>query len=257
MLSRDQVRAGLGAAMSGSISALDAADGLCRACVGLLEVDGASISLTLDGTNRGTFGASGDLSRRLDALQFTFGEGPCLDAVRQGRPVLVPDLDDPAETRWPAFTEAVLQAGVSAVFALPVQLASQRVGALDLYRSRPGPLELPALTGGLLAAELAALPLLDVLAAHREVIGRGERDSWTQLASLERVEVYQATGMIIGALGVDPSEALVRLRAHAFARDMTAGELAWEIVERRLSLTSSDWQDPPDRSHRPGLEPSP
>ena len=247
-----RMRAELGTAGSGAGGALAVADGLCQACVRLLEVDGASISLTLDGRDRGTFGSSGDLSRRLDALQFTLGEGPCIDAAREGVPVLVADLDDPTETRWPAFSDAVLGYGVSAVFALPVSLASQRVGALDLYRTRPGPLDDDALTGGLLAAQLAALPLLDVLAAHRDVVHQGGEDGWTQLASLNRVEVYQATGMIIGALDVDPTEALVRLRARAFARGITANEVAWEIVERRTSLGSSEWQDLPgsDRLHR-------
>ena len=254
MVSDAQLRAELGAAISGAGTALAVADRLCQACVGLLGVDGASISVTLDGTNRGTFGSSGDLSRRLDALQFTFGEGPCLDAARHGGPVLVADLDDAAETRWPAFTQAVLEAGVSAVFALPVSLSTQRVGALDLYRGRAGALSEQALTGGLLAAELAALPLLDMLAAHREVVGRGEQDGWTQLASLDRVEVYQATGMIIGALDVDPTEALVRLRAYAYARDLTAVEVAWQIVERRLSLDTPDWQDHPHRQDPAGPE---
>lgn len=246
MSSGERLRAELGAAVSGSGSGLALADGLCRACVGLLKVDGASISLTLDGTNRGTVGASGELSRRLDALQFTFGVGPCLDAVRDGSPVLVADLDDPVETRWPAFTGAVLQAGISAVFALPVRLASQWVGALDLYRTRPGPLGDHALAGGLLAAELAALPMLDVLTEHRDVVSRATQDGWTQLASLDRVEVYQATGMIIGALNVDPAEALARLQAYAFARGVTAAELAWQIVERRLRLDGPDWLDLPD-----------
>jgi len=215
MVSDRQLRGELGAAVQGAGSALEVADRLCRACVGLLEADGASISLTLDGTNRGTFGSSGDLSRRLDAFQFTFGEGPCLDAARHGRPVLVADLDDSAETRWPAFTQAVLEEGVSAVFALPVSLSSLRVGALDLYRSRAGGLSEQALNGGLLAAELAVLPLLDMLAAHRKIVRHGEQDGWTQLASLDRVEVYQAAGMTIGSLDVDPTEALVRLRAYA------------------------------------------
>lgn len=241
----ERLRAELSSAMSGSGSALAAANGLCRACVGLLAVDGASISLTLQGANRGTFGSSGDLSSRLDALQFTFGEGPCLDAVHSGAPVMAVDLDDPAETRWPAFTGAVLRTGVSAVFALPVSLASQRVGALDLYRIRSGPLDPRAMTVALLAAELAALPLLDLLGAHRNAAIWAEQDGWTQLASLERVEVYQATGMLVGALDIDPTEALVRLRAHAFAHDMTAAEVAWEIVERRLPLDTQDWRDPP------------
>lgn len=250
MTIEDGLRAELNAAMAGSDTALAAADGLCRACVGLLEVDGASISLTLDGSNRGTFGSSGEMSRRLDALQFTFGEGPCLDAVRLGRPVLVEDLDDGAQSRWPAFTGAVLQAGISAVFALPVAAATQRIGALDLYRTRSGPLDEHALTGGLLAAELAVLPLLDLLGSMQAGVSdpaawtAGEGDGWTQLGSLERVEVYQATGMIVGALDVDPTEALVRLRAHAFAHDKTAAEVAWAIVERRLLLDGPDWRDP-------------
>ena len=55
-----------------------AADRLCEACVGLLEVDAAALSLILDGANTGTLGASGAPARLYDELQFTFGEGPCL-----------------------------------------------------------------------------------------------------------------------------------------------------------------------------------
>lgn len=247
----ERLRAELGAAVSGAGSALAVADRLCQVCVELLPVDGASISLTLDGTNRGTFGASGTLSRHLDELQFTFGEGPCLDATRSNGPVLVADLDDADDLRWPAFTGAVLQAGIGSVFALPVRLSARPVGALDLFRMSRGPLSEQALAGGLLAAELAAVPLLDLLAAHHgwEAAGRPE-DGWTQLASLERVEVYQATGMIMGALEVDATEALVRLRAHAFARGDTAAQVALAIVERRVPLDSPDWRDPPTSSQQ-------
>ncbi len=258
MSTDERLRAQLDAAVSGADTARGAADRLCRACVDLLEVDGASISLTLDVSNRGTFGASSALSHRVDALQFTAGEGPCLDAVALGRPVLVADLDDPAERRWPAFTGGAVAAGVHAVFALPVSLSRQRVGALDLYRGRPGALGAPALAGGLLAAELAALPLLDVIAEHAAATAgpatdRRPEDGWGQLASLERVEVYQATGMIMGALDVDPVEALVRLRAQAFARGLTAGELAWQVVERQVVLDTPDWREPdPQEPGAPG-----
>lgn len=233
----DRMRADLGAAMSGATSALAAANLLCHACVELLEVDGASISLMYDGTTRGTFGSSGEMSRRLDELQFTYGEGPCLDAVREGAPVLVKDFNDPAEVRWPAFSGALLDAGVCAVFALPVAVARDHVGALDLFRRESGPLSARGLAGGLLAAELAALPLLDLMNADVDWDGAAQGDDgWDQLASLERVEVYQATGMIIGASGVGPAEALVRLRAHAFAYGMTASQVAWAVVERQILL---------------------
>ena len=161
--------------------------------------------------------------------------------------MLVADLDDAAELRRPGFTGAVLDAGVRAVFALPVSLSSQCVAALSLYRVRPGALSASGLDGGLLAAELAALPLLDVIAEHRATAsaeGDQDEDDSGQLAARERVEVYQATGMIICALDVAPAEALVRLRAQAFPRGLTATGLAREVVERRVSVGAPDWQDP-------------
>ena len=138
MGARERLRAELGAAVTGPGGALSAADRLCRACVKLLAVDGAAVSLTHDGTTMGTFGSSGEMSRRLDELQFTYGEGPCLDAVASGRPVLVGDIRDRQEQRWPAFSRAVLDSGVRAVFALPVAIAHSPVGALDLFSAPAG-----------------------------------------------------------------------------------------------------------------------
>ena len=84
-----------------------------------------------------------------------------------------------------------------------------------------------------------------------ELPDAGERaDGWGQLASLERVEVYQATGMIMGQLGVDSAEALVRLRAYAFAHDRSPSEVAWDVVERRLALDADGWRY--DAGHDPG-----
>ena len=130
------------------------------------------------------------------------------------------------------------------MFALPVTVASTPRGALDLYRSSRGPLGPTAMTGGMWAAGLAALPLLDLTASdtdwQRAADGQG---SWEQLASLERVEVYQATGMIVAALEVSPADALVRLRAHAISRSLTASEVAYQILERRLVLAPGDWHE--------------
>jgi hypothetical protein len=244
MSEQERVRSALSSAMDGASGALAAADQLCLTCVDLFDVDGASLSLVYEGSSRGTFGSSGEMSRRLDELQFTFGEGPCLDAVSSGVVVFGENLNDPMEQRWPAFTEALLNDGVCAVFALPVAIASQPVGALDLFRCRSGPLTAEALAGAKLAAELAMLPLLDLMTLNVDWddAAEGRRMGWEHLAPLERVEVYQATGMIIAALDVGADEALIRLRAYAFTHAMTASETAWEIVERRLSLDSDDWQ---------------
>jgi hypothetical protein len=215
--------------------------------VDLLAVDGAAVSLVWGGVSRGTFGSSGERGRRLDDWQFTFGEGPGLDAVSTGAPVLVADLGDAREARWPAFGPAALGTGIRAVFALPVAVARSPVGALDLFRDRPGALSADGLHGGLWAAELVRLPLQELLTTDADRLAADDR---AQLASLERVEVYQATGMLIGALDIDATEALVRLRAYAFLRGVTATEAAWAIVERRVSLRDEEsfrpWSERPD-----------
>jgi hypothetical protein len=219
-----------------------AADRLCCACVEMLEVDGASLSLLYNSETFGTFGASGDISRRLDEFQFTFGEGPCLDAMANSTPVLIPDLSQRAGERWPAFTSAVLTMGVRGIFAMPVMLDGTNVGALDLYRRAPGTLDGEQLTGGLLAADIAGgtIRALRARSTTWDVDVDDDGTIQNELALLGRVEVAQATGMIMGQLDIDRTEALIRLRGYAFAHGMTASEVAWDIVERRLSLLPDD-----------------
>jgi hypothetical protein len=218
-----------------AVSAPDAADRLCARCVELLDVDGATISLLPQGIVWGTLAASGDFSRRVDELQFTVGEGPCMDAVRTGEPVLA-DLGQPGESRWPAFASAVLDLGVCSMIALPIIVDGSSAGALDLLRREPGSLGQDALAGGLIAAEVAGLPVARLMRDTVDWEHASDGTDVQQAAGWERVEVYQATGMIMGQLDVEPGEALMRLRGYAFAHGMTASEVAWSIIERRLRL---------------------
>lgn len=238
-VSLEVMRAELQAVISASAPGIATADELCASCAGLVGVDGAALSMVYRGAATGTFGSSSEASRRLDELQFTFGEGPCLDAVASQEAVLVPDLASSSEQRWPLLRGALLDDGIRGVFAVPVMLMSVSIGALDLFRSSPGPLTGDALAGAMLAAELASAPLLDLIGAAVgvDVDDHALTHSGPEhLADLDRVEVYQATGMLVAALDVDPPEALVRLRAHAISTGQTAVEVARAIVERRLML---------------------
>lgn len=238
MGSSESLRSQLGAVVARVASVPSSADLLCRACVDLLEVDGAALSFIHPGGAQGTLGSSGEVSRRIDELQFTLAEGPCLDSVRQASAVLVPDIRT-ATQRWPAFVLAAQDLGMGAVFAVPVAAAGSWIGALDLYLSDPGPLSAAGLSGGRWGAALAALPVLDLISTGLDLTSADHGvDGWVELESLARVEVYQATGMIMGQLHVGNMEALVRLRAHASTRDRTPSEVAWDVVERRLTFAA-------------------
>ncbi|HEY3925865.1 MAG TPA: GAF and ANTAR domain-containing protein [Acidothermaceae bacterium] len=214
-----------------------AADRLCVACVPLLGVGAAAISLIDEGESRGTFGASDAAARLLDSLQFTAGEGPCLEAADTRVPVLVPDLHAQDEPRWPAFKDAAQRAGVRAVFALPIRVGMIGLGALDLFRSVAGPLSAAQLSDALVVADGAAQILLDLVDESSTTSDRDDPlAQWAQMASLSRIEVYQATGMIMAQLELSPAAALVRLRAYAFANELTASEVAQLVTSRNLRM---------------------
>lgn len=214
-----------------------AADRLCEACVRLFGVDAAAISLVFDGANTGTLGASGQEARVIDELQFTLGEGPCLDSVAERSPVLVVDLADPEHRRWPAYSPAVLAHDIRGVFAIPVLVAGQYLGALDLFRGAPGLLGGAYLAGALIAAELAEMAFLDLIGADlHAAVTDPDSTAWADLNALSRAEVSQATGMLVAQLDVDPAVALVRLRAHAYATGATATKVARDILDHRLFL---------------------
>jgi hypothetical protein len=216
---------------------VEAADRLCEACVSLFDIDAAAISLVFDGASSGTLGSSGAPARSYDELQFTLGEGPCLDSVSTRSPVLVADLADPDEARWPIYGPALRSYKIRGVFAMPVLVAGEHIGALDLFRAQPGRLDEDHLAGAIVAAELAGVPLLDVMNDDlAAAINDPESNAWAELRALSRAEVSQATGMLVAQLEVEPAEALVRLRAHAYSTGRSATDVARDILDRRLKL---------------------
>src|SRR5688500_4456017 len=95
---------------------------------------GAGLMLTFGDVPRGSLCTSDAVSATIEELQFTLGEGPCVDAYSSGRAVTEPDLGAPLRPRWSAFTPAAVDAGARAVFGFPMQIGVTRLGALNLYR---------------------------------------------------------------------------------------------------------------------------
>jgi hypothetical protein len=79
-------------------------------------VTGASIMLMSGEIPRGSLCSSDGVSHLIEDLQYTLGEGPCVDACRLDTVVAEPDLADPVTRRWPVFSPAAVRAGARAVF---------------------------------------------------------------------------------------------------------------------------------------------
>jgi hypothetical protein len=164
-----------------------------------------------------------------------------LDSVAQRAPVLAVDLADPQDPRWPVYGPALLARHIRGVYAVPVLVAGEYVGALDLFCAEPSPLRNEQLDGAVTAAELAGIPVLDLMNADLQAaISDPTSNAWADLHALSRADVSQATGMVMAQLGIDAAAALVRLRAHAYATDRSSVDVARDILDRRLRL-EDDW----------------
>lgn len=216
---------------------------ICRACIAGLDVDGAVLSLLTATVSRTTLWASDATAELIEELQFTLNEGACMEAATTGRPVLVPDLRHSTETaRWPMFAAAVAeQTKVRALFALPLQWGTVNLGVLDLYRLTAGGLSAAQYRDALSATDIAALLMLGQRTDPTLGIELGEdsgiSQSWLNESSGHRAEVHQATGMVLAQLEISATEALARLRAHAFVEQRLLIDIAHDVVSRRLRFT--------------------
>ena len=192
----------------------------------------AGITLFSDDVSLGPIGSSNTLSATLEELQYTLGEGPGVDAYEQGQPVSEPDIARPARWRWPAFSVSAVEAGIRAVIAVPLDVGPVSLGALTLYRDRPGPFSERQLAVAMVIAREVAEALRAIQASEPpESLG-----AHFERALARRVVLYQASGMVAVQVHGKVTDALVRLRAYAFANDCNLDDVASDVVGRRLGF---------------------
>jgi ANTAR domain len=113
-----------------------------------------------------------------------------------------------------------------------------RIGAIDLYRDGDGALAGPVLADALVLADAVTELLLVETVAVAEAQSPAYRAGRDHL--LQRAAVHQSTGMISVQLGVTVEEALVRLRAHAYACSRDLDEVAADVLARRMRFDNLD-----------------
>ncbi len=210
---------------------------LCEVAAEVTGMSGAGIMLLNAAGPQGSLCTTNDTSALIEELQYTLGEGPCVDAHRDGTATLEADLAEPTAPRWAAFSGPAVAAGVRAVFGFPIRIGAARLGALNLYRDSPGLLSDDQYADAVVMAEVAARAILalqseapvDTIAAELDID-----------ADFHPV-VHQAAGMVSVQLDVAVTEALVRLRAHAFATEQSLNDVATAVVSRQLRFAP-----PPD-----------
>jgi len=203
--------------------------------------------------------ATDTIAVRLDELQFTLGEGPCLDAYLDDEPQFHPNLDSVTQTsRWPTFATEATQLGVHSLFAFPVPGARQPTGpsgVLEFYRCTPSSLTEEQHAAAQAGAAAIGRRLQTNWEEHLARFGSTKEAidaaaaaaaSAAQEGAAEpftRTQIYVAAGMLAIQLNAQPDEALDRLRAHSYACGHRISSVAADIIAHRLTL--HDEPDPP------------
>jgi hypothetical protein len=217
---------------------------ICDACVEVLPVTGAGVMLMAERVHQGTLYVTDAMIQRLEELQNSVAEGPCIDAYQLGRPVLQGDLTGAGRRMWPLLAPTALEAGIQALFSFPLEIDAASIGALNLYRDRPGPLAHAAVHDARLLAAMATREILDLQADAAP----GSLPSRIADLSGDRAIIEQATGMVAAQLDADVLAGGRRLRQVAMEQGRPLAEIAREVVARKLrlgwpSLMTRSWGD--------------
>jgi hypothetical protein len=151
-------------------------------------------------------------------------------------------LDDSAFVRWPPFVDLARSSGIGAVFAYPLLAGGANLGVLTLYQEAEGELSVAQHDDSLAITRVLSTTVLSL----QETLPAGSLAPELDVAVAYRAEIYQASGMVAVQLRIPPSEALLRIRGHAFANDLPVRSVAADIVARRLHLPNDRDADRPD-----------
>lgn len=162
--------------------------------------DGVSITLPRDGRLR-TVAASNDVVLQMDHDQYDTGQGPCLDAAKEGEPFSSTALA--FERRWPNFVPRARARGIESIMSTPVMSGDRPLGALNVYSRAPDALASHEQQW----ANQFALEASKVLLAADATATAGSVDAEIQQALHSREVIALAQGVVMAREKLGPDTA--------------------------------------------------
>lgn len=190
--------------------------------------DGPSCGITIakDGQFR-TVVFAGSIPQSVDDAQYERGDGPCLEALRTGVPVIVQDLAEEDLGRWGGFPPVAIAAGAHGVLAHPLEVSGEVVGVLNLYAHERNLFPEPVQHIAKQFVDPAALILSGVLQrlTQAELIGQ------LSAALSSRAVIDQSIGIIMARRACSATEAFDVLRRMSNDRNVKLRDIAGAITE--------------------------
>jgi putative methionine-R-sulfoxide reductase with GAF domain len=190
--------------------------------------DGPSCGITVAKDGKFTTAVySGAIPASVDEVQYQRGDGPCLQALRTGAPVIVQDLSAEDQGRWGGFPPLALAAGTHGVLAYPLEVSGQIAGVLNLYAHERDLFPVPVQRIAKQFVDPAALILSGVL----RQLGQAELIAQLNAALASRAVIDQALGIIMARRACSAGDAFAVLRKMSNDRNVKLRDVAAAVTD--------------------------
>jgi GAF domain-containing protein len=171
-----------------------------------------------------TLASSRPYAVELDRIQYSFGDGPCLEAARTGD--LVHVRDTRTDQRWPQYFKAITHHGIRAILAVPITLEGEAGCTMNLYSTTVDGFTPKAVRTAETFARDAAQSLR--LAVH--IAQLSDKAENLNAALQSRTTIDLAAGIVMGQNRCSQSAAIEIMKTAASHREIKLRHLAATIV---------------------------
>jgi hypothetical protein len=197
---------------------------LCVAAVELVDgCDHASLMLRRNGRTF-TAAASDDIAMKIDGLETSLGEGPCLDAIDDTEPDQHLCADLTTGCKWPTLAERMrAETSVRGMAGFRIRQEGQKVGALNIFSDRVGALDEHSLEQALMLAAFASVTLA--------ALDRGEEATTLRRGLESNREIGKAVGLLMAMHKIDDERAFEMLAKVSQEMNIKVAEVANQVIQ--------------------------
>ena len=204
---------------------------LVEVCTGILDVNAGGLVLADESGALQLVASTSEKADFVEVMQLNAGVGPCIRCFTTGVAVAVGDIEK-SGAEWPDFRAAALEAGFRSVYATPLRLRGQTLGAMNLFSTKVGELNEPDAAVAQALADVATIGILQ----ERSIRETGIVSEQLQRALESRIIIEQAKGVVsaMGRIGVDA--AFSALRQYARRNNTSLRVVAEGVINRSVDV---------------------
>jgi GAF domain-containing protein len=197
---------------------------LTESATQVLGLSGSGVTMAEEGRLR-FITAVNEASEELERNQEQQQAGPCRDAYETGEVVRITDVRLES-TRWPEFSATATRLNIAGVAGIPMRLADQVIGALNLYAPQPREWSDEDMAVAKVLADVATSYVVNASNLRQQE----QLSEQLQQALESRIVIEQAKGITSQRNAITIDEAYHLIRGHARSNNASLRTVSEAIV---------------------------